>query len=193
MDETSNIQVQALRSSVDPPQGDEAEEMRESHLSQPLLGSTEKEKTLVCIECGKSFQKHRTGVVPRYCGWRCRYQKHKKFPNPQAYRNYLRWRSYETAVVRFWRLVEKTDYCWNWKGGVSKEYGVFSVAHESIRAHKFSWLLHYGYEAILQVLHRCDNPICVRPDHLFEGTQRDNVLDCVQKGRHRWQQKQTKN
>lgn len=52
------------------------------------------------------------------------------------------------------------------------------------RAHRFSWLLHFGHIPNGQcVLHRCDNPKCVRPDHLFLGSRADNNLDRDNKGR----------
>lgn len=51
-----------------------------------------------------------------------------------------------------------------------------------MRAHRFSWRLTSG-EAVLCVLHKCDSRLCVRPDHLFEGTNKDNTVDAKKKGR----------
>lgn len=86
---------------------------------------------------------------------------------------------------RFWSKVEKTDGCWNWTAGVSeKGYGLFSVNNRNRRAHRVSYEMHC--EPIppgMQVLHKCDNPRCVRPDHLFLGTGADNMADKVAKGR----------
>lgn len=85
----------------------------------------------------------------------------------------------------FWAGVKKTDGCWLWTGYINpKGYGEFTRRH--IRVHRFSWELANGpIPEGLNVLHHCDNPPCVRPDHLFLGTQNDNVQDMVTKGRNR--------
>lgn len=88
---------------------------------------------------------------------------------------------------RFWKYVEKTDYCWLWTGGLFRDgYGMFTVDRVTFRSHRFSWELHNGkIKKGLQVLHKCDNPPCVNPAHLFLGTNQDNVDDRHQKGRTR--------
>lgn len=82
---------------------------------------------------------------------------------------------------RFWELVEKTESCWNWTGCRLKSgYGKFRL----YLAHRFSYLLHFGEIPNGHfVLHHCDNPRCVRPDHLFTGTHQDNMDDMHAKGR----------
>lgn len=86
---------------------------------------------------------------------------------------------------RFWANVRKTETCWLWTKGVSRRgYGVFYFGDTSAPAHRYAWALSFGeIPASLNVCHKCDNPPCVRPDHLFVGTQADNMKDMVQKGR----------
>lgn len=101
------------------------------------------------------------------------------------------WRGQQSIVDRFWARVNKTETCWLWTGTIlSHGYGQISLGHPSTpgskrwRAHRFSWELHRGtIPDGLVVCHTCDNPICVRPDHLFLGTQADNVHDSSRKGR----------
>lgn len=93
-----------------------------------------------------------------------------------------------TPEERFWRFVERTESCWLWTGTKLRAgYGSLSVSNAPpVRAlaHRLSWQIHHGeIPDGMHVLHRCDNPSCVRPDHLFLGTHRDNMLDKVSKGR----------
>lgn len=89
----------------------------------------------------------------------------------------------ESNESRFLRNFEKGegDECWLWTGGTDKHgYGVMG----NIKAHRFAYEHHYGpFDKKLGVLHRCDNPPCIRPDHLFLGTQIDNIKDMWAKGR----------
>lgn len=97
-----------------------------------------------------------------------------------------------TEVDRFWTKVDKRGDCWEWRGCVNnKGYGQFSTgdrAHRKlILPHRYSYELSYGtIPPGLFVLHRCDNPRCVRPDHLFLGTNLDNMADMRRKGRSRF-------
>jgi DNA-binding transcriptional regulator YiaG len=91
-----------------------------------------------------------------------------------------------TTEDRFWAKVDKTDHCWLWTACVVHGgYGQFSVSsYRAISAHRFSYMLHNGsIPSGLMVCHACDNPRCVRPDHLFLGTQADNIRDKVAKNR----------
>lgn len=90
-------------------------------------------------------------------------------------------------ISRFWKRVDKTNDCWLWKGGTDRAgYGVVRRAAKPIRAHRLSWSLLMGEmpPSEVFVLHKCDTPRCVRPDHLFLGSAKDNSDDMVAKGRH---------
>ena len=88
---------------------------------------------------------------------------------------------------RFWAKVNKTGECWIWTGSRNAlGYGSFGIAgHKTELAHRTAWRLTNGEDlpSTVKVCHRCDNPPCVRPDHLFLGSQADNVADQIAKGR----------
>ena len=92
-----------------------------------------------------------------------------------------------TSEDRFWSKVDKSGDCWLWTGAVKSEefpYGIFKLEGKTVRAHRYSWeLAERRKPRRLCVLHRCDNPRCVRPNHLFLGTRDDNIQDCIGKGR----------
>jgi hypothetical protein len=89
---------------------------------------------------------------------------------------------------RFWSKVQKGDGCWHWiacTGGGG--YGAFTPTgtHRHTTAHRVAWRLTYDPIPKGQfVCHRCDNPRCCRPDHLFLGDAADNNQDRSRKGRH---------
>jgi HNH endonuclease len=75
--------------------------------------------------------------------------------------------------------------CWEWIGCVHKSgYGSFKFGGKCCRAHRVAWILTRGNPTHL-ICHYCDNPLCVRPSHLFEGTDKDNSDDRDTKGRLR--------
>lgn len=88
----------------------------------------------------------------------------------------------------FWQKVRKTDSCWFWTGSSDEHgYGTLNTrrSHPKIqKAHRISWELANGpIPPGLWVLHKCDTPPCVRPDHLFLGNRSDNMKDAASKGR----------
>lgn len=85
---------------------------------------------------------------------------------------------------RFWAKVDTSGDCWIWTASVRNGYGQFGTPEGIQPAHRVAWTLANGdIPDGLIVCHRCDNPPCVRPDHLFLGTQLDNVRDMIDKGR----------
>lgn len=97
-----------------------------------------------------------------------------------------------SRIGRFWSKVTKTDTCWLWNGDKSKfGHGRFLYDNLRVNAHRYSYETFVGPipEGLL-VCHKCDVPACVNPDHLFLGTQKDNIQDCVKKGR--WTQAKLK-
>lgn len=90
----------------------------------------------------------------------------------------------------FWERVPERpkDSCWMWSGGRRGEGEVYG-GFDGTTAHRYSWALHNGgYPASDVVIrHRCDTPLCVRPDHLKPGSQEENVEDMIERGRAFWQ------
>lgn len=136
---------------------------------------------IVCPQCGKTFKKaraqydfwQRTGrtlVCSRVCAGAWSHRNRTTIPTDE----------------RFWRHVKKTNTCWLWIGADDGNgYGVFNLDGKAVKAPRMSWALTFGpIPDGLFVLHRCDHPPCVNPQHLFLGTHTDNMKDMVSKGRH---------
>jgi hypothetical protein len=90
-------------------------------------------------------------------------------------------------ITRFWSKVNKDipSGCWEWMGCVNGwGYGIININGKTWRTHRISWMLAHGEWPNLFVCHKCDNPKCVNPDHLFLGTHNDNMRDMVSKDRH---------
>jgi hypothetical protein len=114
---------------------------------------------------------------------------------PKKYRGaFGRWRKIKTTPIkeRFWPKVDikSPEECWNYMGPYEKHgYGIVTLfAKPRVRwlAHRLAWTLSNGeIKDGLDVCHKCDNPPCCNPNHLFTGTALDNVRDCISKGRAR--------
>lgn len=89
-------------------------------------------------------------------------------------------------IDRFWSKVKKTKGCWDWTGHKHRQgYGFIDINSIGKLAHRISWIINKGnIPKNLFVLHKCDNPSCVNPGHLFLGTQTDNMRDMFKKNRN---------
>lgn len=132
-----------------------------------------------CPECGRQIEyypraNHRNGAK-HFCSRHCQSK-------------YLaRQRPVQPVGDRFFSKVVKNpdNGCWEWTGAHGPAgHGQFVVDHKKVVASRFSWELHFGkIPDGMEVCHKCDNPPCVNPEHLFLGTQGDNMRDCSAKGR----------
>lgn len=93
----------------------------------------------------------------------------------------------ESIADRFWAKVRVTNGCWTWQAATDRKgYGLFKMSGKTIGAHRAAWIITNGWKPIhpeCAVMHKCDNPSCVRPDHLLIGSNADNMADKVFKGR----------
>lgn len=126
--------------------------------------------------CSNSCRRNRFQITCKTCG--------QVFEVTKCRANTAKWCSRDCAgtnAFEFWEHVAKSNNCWTWTAGTDKDgYGKFQGG----RAHRASYEMANGeIPDHLCVLHRCDNPPCVRPDHLFLGTNRENMDDKIRKGR----------
>jgi hypothetical protein len=95
---------------------------------------------------------------------------------------------YRPLAERFWEKVNvgTPDECWTWAACTNPlGYGWINVNNSGELAHRISWLINHGeIPEGLVICHKCDNPPCVNPNHLFLGTQKDNMQDYARKGLH---------
>lgn len=142
-------------------------------------GELKPSAVILTCPCGKQFPRSRSQVskcAESYCSKPCHYK-------------------FATMPLgsRLWAKVNKNGPtkrpelgpCWLWEGGTAwGVYGVITIKKRPTMTHRVSWEIANGpIPEGLCVLHRCDIPLCCRPDHLFLGTKRDNMHDAISKGR----------
>lgn len=130
-----------------------------------------------CVRCGTSFWCEKCRDVGGayleriYCGVKCYYAAIRDH-NPDDL---------------LWQKVNKNgpNGCWVYSGACDRRgYGRPATGHKRYYAHRRSWEIHNGpIQKGLLVLHKCDNPPCCNPEHLFLGNDADNALDAARKGR----------
>lgn len=127
--------------------------------------------THICKACGSSFKSPRKRS--KFCNYACRDEYRARHPEKYG----------ALQESDFWSRVNKSENCWLWTGPTrGRGYGAWKNTY----AHRYSYRLAFGdVPESLSVLHRCDVPACVNPNHLFLGTHQENMEDM--KAKHRSQ------
>lgn len=141
----------------------------------------------ICASCKKEFMT-RLSETRKYCCVKCIKRSTAHFDGkrrPSFWDNATE----EQKLVRYRKMFEekviKNDGCWGWKNPpASTGYGYLGPKGHVVSAHRLSWLIHNGsIPEGFWVLHKCHNPICNNPDHLYVGTPKDNTRDKLLAGR----------
>lgn len=129
----------------------------------------------VCVQCGEIFKIWPSDLKTskgKYCSNRCQ----------------LDWQGHPDRVLeKFWKHVkiDSMTGCWQWTGGKNEfGYGIFCTDKRRIRTHRYCWeLFKEPIPKGMCICHHCDNPSCINPDHMFIGTQAENMADMRKKHR----------
>lgn len=133
-------------------------------------------QSCVCATCGKTFERYNMNATraarPQFCRRKCQAVHAAKLAD-------------ERREARFWSKVDKSGECWAWTGyRTPLGYGKFQYSNgRPMLAHRYAYFLENGEWPKNFACHKCDNPWCVRPTHLFDGTHKENMEDCARKGR----------
>ena len=147
------------------------------------INAPRRERFKECVHCGKRFEKDARNTWAyweraKYCSRSCVGLAHTIHANANR----------QPIEKVFSKWFDKGDGCWEWKGAIDRDgYGAFSYAGKMYKAHRMS--LEIDGRPVpkgMFACHRCDNPKCVRPDHLYAGTHEQNVSDMVSRMRHKY-------
>jgi len=133
-------------------------------------GALHRTKILTCLRCNNQFKEYISNIErgKRFCSKKC-------FNDPR------------TPEQRFWDAIIKgknENGCWDWSLKKDKDGYCILWIDKNIKAHRYSYELHYGkIPKGLIICHKCDNPRCTNPKHLYAGTHEDNALDRTDKTR----------
>ncbi len=140
-----------------------------------------------CQTCSNDYFPRRDKIqISRFCSQKC---KMRGIGVMSAEKMREKWKEepFITAMERsFNKFVIKQDGCWDWRGSKKKKlpYGMMTIRGKEYMAHRVSYMIHIGeIPEGRVVLHKCDNPPCSNPDHLYVGTYQDNQDDKRERGR----------
>jgi hypothetical protein len=141
-----------------------------------------------CDNCGNNFE-YSPSRRPnaRFCSLSCLSKKTKQeqdLKRKQTWDSQSKEEVLEALISRFEKFVIRNDGCWDWNGCKVNGYGVFTFRNGHWKAHRASWTIKNGeIPKGLFILHKCDNPPCSNPEHLFLGNNADNMRDMASKKR----------
>ncbi len=145
-----------------------------------LIGASQRAYAKLCAHCGGEFFRDTRNT---YAYWeRAKYCSSACSGLAQTARAIL---NRKPVAVEFWRWVNKSGDCWPWTGALDRDgYGIFSYGGRTYRASIVALQLDDRKPLKgMYACHRCDNPTCVRPDHLYPGTPAQNTADAIARGR----------
>lgn len=152
------------------------------------IGMKKKRIQKICELCKNEFQPSISYEKKKFCSTECYGQSMIGIEKPSFWKISSKEEKINKLKLSFEKYVIRNENgCWEWKGTPSKPYGSLQYGENSkaISAHRASWMIHKGEIPIdMFICHKCDNPRCTNPEHLFLGTALANVRDMFEKERH---------